>query len=227
MGGDLKKVVLLLIFSLNHGELGTLKKHTYTRTKCTRAGFWDVDPSSRRTHLNNHHASACRSRWGMREKTSTCGTHLATCTFRMWQWAKNRYPTWNPGKWKHGLKPAVPWWSWWFNFDPYPCCSSMSPCHPPPPPPGDPSARPPDPSIDPSVAACSASSQCHLARDQISISTSSRLQRGKKSAQAPRWLKRSCNETNRIWCLLLQRTSCAKTNRIWLSMVLHSLHISS
>ena len=27
------------------------------------------------------------------------------------------YPKWNPGKWKHGLKSAVPWW---FNFDPYP-----------------------------------------------------------------------------------------------------------
>ena len=24
---------------------------------------------------------------------------------------------WNPGKWKHGPKIAVPWW---FNFDPYP-----------------------------------------------------------------------------------------------------------
>ena len=32
-------------------------------------------------------------------------------------WVKNRYPKWNPGKWKHGLKAAVPWW---FNFDPYP-----------------------------------------------------------------------------------------------------------
>ena len=30
-------------------------------------------------------------------------------------WVKNRYPKWNPGKWKHGPKPAVPWW---FNFDP-------------------------------------------------------------------------------------------------------------
>ena len=26
-----------------------------------------------------------------------------------WVWVKNRYPKWNPGKWKHGLKPAVPW----------------------------------------------------------------------------------------------------------------------
>ena len=26
------------------------------------------------------------------------------------------YPKWNPGKWKHGLKRAVPWW---LNFDPY------------------------------------------------------------------------------------------------------------
>ena len=26
--------------------------------------------------------------------------------------------TLDPCKWKHGLKPAVPWW---FSFDPYPC----------------------------------------------------------------------------------------------------------
>ena len=34
-----------------------------------------------------------------------------------WLWVKNRYPKWNPSKWKHGPKPAVPLW---FNFDPYP-----------------------------------------------------------------------------------------------------------
>ena len=34
-----------------------------------------------------------------------------------WVWLKNRYIKWNPVKWKHGQKPAVPWW---FNFDPYP-----------------------------------------------------------------------------------------------------------
>ena len=27
----------------------------------------------------------------------------------IWLWVKNRYPKWNPGKWTHGLKPAVPW----------------------------------------------------------------------------------------------------------------------
>ena len=26
----------------------------------------------------------------------------------IWVWVKNRYPKWNPGKWKQGLKPAVP-----------------------------------------------------------------------------------------------------------------------
>ena len=31
-------------------------------------------------------------------------------------WVKNRYTKWDPGKWKHGRKPAVPWW---FDFDPY------------------------------------------------------------------------------------------------------------
>ena len=34
-----------------------------------------------------------------------------------WLWVKNMYTKWNAGKWKHGPKPAVPWW---FNFDPYP-----------------------------------------------------------------------------------------------------------
>ena len=34
-----------------------------------------------------------------------------------WVWVENRYPKWNPGRWKHGLKPAV---VWWFHFDPYP-----------------------------------------------------------------------------------------------------------
>ena len=32
-------------------------------------------------------------------------------------WVKNMYPKWNPGKWKLGLQPAVPWS---FNFDPHP-----------------------------------------------------------------------------------------------------------
>ena len=33
---------------------------------------------------------------------------VATCS--IWLWGKSMYPNWNPGKWKHGLKPAVPWW---------------------------------------------------------------------------------------------------------------------
>ena len=36
------------------------------------------------------------------------------CEIMTWLWVTNRYPTWNPGKWKPGLKSAVPWW---FNFD--------------------------------------------------------------------------------------------------------------
>ena len=36
-----------------------------------------------------------------------------------WLWVKNRVtPKWNLSKWKHSLKPAVPYW---FNFDPHPC----------------------------------------------------------------------------------------------------------
>ena len=34
-----------------------------------------------------------------------------------WEWVKKRYSKWNPVKWKHGQKPAVPWC---FNVDPYP-----------------------------------------------------------------------------------------------------------
>ena len=36
----------------------------------------------------------------------------------MWVWVKNRYPECNPGKWKHGLKPAVQFLL--VNFDPHP-----------------------------------------------------------------------------------------------------------
>ena len=32
-------------------------------------------------------------------------------------WVNNRYPKWNPGKWRHGRKLVFPWWH---NFDPYP-----------------------------------------------------------------------------------------------------------
>ena len=39
----------------------------------------------------------------------------------MWLWVKNRCPKRTPDKWKHGLKPALPWR---FNVDPYPCESS-------------------------------------------------------------------------------------------------------
>ena len=39
-----------------------------------------------------------------------------------WLWVKNRFPKWNPGKWKHGLKPAVPCW---FSFDPCPVCEML------------------------------------------------------------------------------------------------------
>ena len=31
-------------------------------------------------------------------------------------WVKNKYSKCNPGKWKHGIKPAV---AWWYNANPY------------------------------------------------------------------------------------------------------------
>ena len=37
-------------------------------------------------------------------------------TFPIWLCVKNRYPKWNPGKWKKRLKPVI---LWWFHFDPY------------------------------------------------------------------------------------------------------------
>ena len=38
--------------------------------------------------------------------------------FRSTGWSRMGTCKWNPGKWKHRPKPAVPWW---FNFDPHPC----------------------------------------------------------------------------------------------------------
>ena len=42
---------------------------------------------------------------------------LALSARSSWLWVKNRYPKWNLGKWKHGLKSADPWWC---NIDPQP-----------------------------------------------------------------------------------------------------------
>ena len=39
-----------------------------------------------------------------------------------WKWVKERFSKWNPGKWKHGLKPAVPGW---FSFHPCPNGSDL------------------------------------------------------------------------------------------------------
>ena len=40
--------------------------------------------------------------------------------------SQKMYPKWNPGNWKRGPKPAVPWW---FNFDPYPCSYLLRNAH--------------------------------------------------------------------------------------------------
>lgn len=37
-------------------------------------------------------------------------------TVRKMAVGENRFPTWNPGHWSQGPKPAVPWW---FEFDPF------------------------------------------------------------------------------------------------------------
>ena len=52
----------------------------------------------------------------------TKGSQMTCCLCRSmgsnkWSWVKKWYPKCNPGKWKHGLKPAE---LWWFSFDPYP-----------------------------------------------------------------------------------------------------------
>ena len=58
--------------------------------------------------LNHFSSCASKSAWYLRRKH----------TGPPWLWVKNRATSkWNPGKWKHGVKPAVPWW---FHFDPYP-----------------------------------------------------------------------------------------------------------
>ena len=41
----------------------------------------------------------------------------------IWSWLKKPVPKWNPGKWKHGPKPAV--CPWLFNFEPHPYRAPM------------------------------------------------------------------------------------------------------
>ena len=48
---------------------------------------------------------------------SVSPTKMVRMAYIIWPWVKNRYPKLDSVKWKHGLKPAVPWW---LNFDPYP-----------------------------------------------------------------------------------------------------------
>ena len=50
-------------------------------------------------------------------RTSSTWAKEKFLIFLSWLRVKNTCPKWNPGKWKHGQKPAVPWW---FSFDPYP-----------------------------------------------------------------------------------------------------------
>ena len=56
---------------------------------------------------------------GHRDASHHKSFDVAVCSFRykdiygpshgvIWLWVKNWYPEWNPGKWTHGLKPAVP-----------------------------------------------------------------------------------------------------------------------
>ena len=48
-----------------------------------------------------------------RSTVRQCGCFMSPT----WLWVKDWYLKWNPGTWKQGLKPGVPWW---FNFDPCP-----------------------------------------------------------------------------------------------------------
>ena len=52
-----------------------------------------------------------------RPKPAVCPGAFILSHTQIWQWVKNRYPKWNPGKWKEGLKPAVPRR---LHFEPYP-----------------------------------------------------------------------------------------------------------
>ena len=52
---------------------------------------------------------------GQRCESVSFGTLPARCP-RFCLWVKNRWRTWDPGRWNRGLKRVV---SWWFYFDPY------------------------------------------------------------------------------------------------------------
>ena len=90
--------------------------------------LWAIHTSWLRVHSLHVCSSACGARArpveGLAELTPRAErTPIRAQRWRCrqsplsWLWVKNRYPKWNLGKWKHGLKPAV---RWWFKFDPYP-----------------------------------------------------------------------------------------------------------
>ena len=57
--------------------------------------------------------------WGAHDLANhPCPKNKAFYRVIIWLWLKKPVPKWNPGKWKHGPKPASPLL---FNFEPHQC----------------------------------------------------------------------------------------------------------
>ena len=101
--------------------------HTHISATCTNhahefAQFTCTYLHAAHTHTHTSQQLLFKLLNSVRQCVQFAATTHAVLAFHFtfvhtWLWVKNRYPKSNPGKWKHGLKPAVPWL---FNFDPYP-----------------------------------------------------------------------------------------------------------
>ena len=79
-------------------------------------------------HSMSFYAPSCSAFHSCSNMFPTRYPHVPTCCFPgVFHRIKNRYPNWNPGKWKCRLTSAVPWW---FNFDPDPFSSGPPGSHP-------------------------------------------------------------------------------------------------
>ena len=79
--------------------------------------------STRETHLFPLEGHLCPAAWVLDSRGISLECSFfeaqtgADVQLGIWLWLKKRYPEWNPGKWKHGPKPASPNL---FNFEPHP-----------------------------------------------------------------------------------------------------------
>ena len=64
-------------------------------------------PKQQSARKKNTHADSCE--WPVSDLESTLEIRQDVQPLQLtWLWVKNRYPKWDPGKWKSRLKPAVP-----------------------------------------------------------------------------------------------------------------------